>query len=138
MKPTAWRPKHFTPDELCKPERQAATTATIWASLDRLGVELDKARAAIGKPIRVTSGFRDPAANKAAGGAQTSQHLLGEAADIVVDGMTPEALARAVVAAGVEYDQLIVEPSWVHVSVGPRNRRQGLRKTSSGYDAWRP
>ena len=34
------------------------------------------------KPIKVTSGYRSPEANKQAGGAKSSQHLAGRALDL--------------------------------------------------------
>ena len=43
---------------------------------------LDPLREAWGAPIIVTSGYRSPALNRAVKGAPTSQHVLGEAADI--------------------------------------------------------
>ena len=43
---------------------------------------LDPLREAYGKPIRVNSGFRCPALNKAVKGSATSDHMNGRAADI--------------------------------------------------------
>lgn len=44
---------------------------------------LEKLRSAMGnKPMRIISGYRDPAHNKRVGGASGSQHLTGNAADI--------------------------------------------------------
>lgn len=45
---------------------------------------LDPLRELYGKPIRVTSGYRSPAVNRSVNGATSSQHALGEAADISV------------------------------------------------------
>ena len=46
-----------------------------------------------GKPVRVLSGYRSPAHNKAVGGAERSQHMLGKAADIAISGVTPKQVA---------------------------------------------
>lgn len=43
---------------------------------------LQPAREKLAEPIHITSGYRNPAHNKAVGGATNSQHLYGEAADI--------------------------------------------------------
>jgi len=54
-----------------------------------LVADLQALRDALGKPIRVVSGCRCAKRNAAVGGAKSSQHLTGCAADIQVDGMTP-------------------------------------------------
>lgn len=143
MKP--WPLRHFDADELVKPERAEACSAGAWACIGALGAAiLDPLRAAHGHPLRVTSGYRDPAANRAAGGSSTSQHVLGQAADIQSDHATPDELARLVVALGLPFDQLIVESrpggaAWLHVSYGPRHRREALSCTDGEtYTPWRP
>ena len=40
-----------------------------------------------GKPITITSGYRTATHNTAVGGAKSSQHLLGRAADFYVEGV---------------------------------------------------
>lgn len=52
--------------------------------------ELDFIRAHFGVPVSVTSGRRCVAHNEAVGGARNSQHVLGTAADIVVQGKKPK------------------------------------------------
>ena len=65
--------------------------------------------------------FRSPEHNKAIGGASESQHVLGTAADIVVDGLTPKQVHA-------EIEKLIAEgkmregglglyATWVHYDV---------------------
>jgi uncharacterized protein YcbK (DUF882 family) len=59
-----------------------------------LARELDKIRSQFGnRPIHINSWYRPPAVNKAAGGVPDSQHLLGWAADIVIEGYTPHQVA---------------------------------------------
>ena len=88
---------------------------------------LQPLRDALGKPVRVNSAFRSEAVNRAVGGTATSQHRLGQAADIHVPGMTSVEVAKKIVALGLPFDQVIEEfGSWVHVSYGPRHRRQQL------------
>jgi len=43
-----------------------------------------------GVPVTINSGCRCPAHNREIGGATHSQHLVGRAADIVVDGIAPD------------------------------------------------
>ncbi len=45
-------------------------------------VVLERIRALDGRPLRIVSGYRSPADNRAAKGAVRSQHLYGRAADI--------------------------------------------------------
>lgn len=54
---------------------------------------LQKIRAHFGKAVTITSAYRTPAKNKAAGGETYSQHLYGKAADIKVNGVTPKKVA---------------------------------------------
>lgn len=93
---------------------------------------LDPLREAYGKPIIVTSGYRCEKLNKAVGGAASSQHVKGEAADIRSVQDSPEEnkkLFDLIVSLNLPFDQLINEYGydWVHVSYGARHRRQKLK-----------
>lgn len=92
---------------------------------------LDPLRDAYGQPIIVTSGFRCSKLNKAVGGTKTSQHMLGEAADIRTVSDKPEDNRRLFDLCRelhLPFDQLIDEYgyNWIHVSFSPRHRRQIL------------
>lgn len=128
--------KYFTINELCK-----STTAQqnridntpsleIVKNLEQLVTNiLDPLREAWGKPIFVTSGYRCKKLNAKVGGSKTSQHVLGQAADIKTDSVSNnKKLFQLIQSLKLPYDQLINEYnySWVHVSFGPRNRRQIL------------
>ena len=84
----------------------------------------------IGLPIQVTSGYRCQTLNNlpTIKGAKNSQHLTGQAADIVIKGMTPKQVIEKIKASGIEYDQLINEHNiWTHVSYSKdHNRKQVL------------
>lgn len=87
---------------------------------------LQPLRDAWGKPLVINSGYRCPKLNKAVGGVAESQHVKGEAADVACDN--PQELARAVVRLGLDFDQMIVYPTFVHLSHTEErvNRRQIL------------
>jgi zinc D-Ala-D-Ala carboxypeptidase len=89
-----------------------------------LGMEM--VRLILGKPIRVTSGYRAPAVNRAVGGTATSAHALGFAVDFIVGNLGLAAAARALVGR-LPYDQLIYEHNrCVHISFDPRLRGEEL------------
>ena len=101
---------------------------------------LDPSRERLGKAIRVNSGYRCAKHNLKVGGAVGSQHMKGEAADVVpgesgqVTGDSLERMVEIIKQNG-KWDQMIVYPTFVHVSwkrFGP-NRKQTLRKVSNGY-----
>ena len=60
---------------------------------ETLTVVLQCIREHFGKPVTITSGYRTAAHNAAVGGAKSSQHLLGRAADIRVQGVSVEDVA---------------------------------------------
>ena len=114
------------------------------ANLQRLAELLEQVKIAIGgKPVMVNSAFRSKQVNDAVGSKDTSQHRLGCAADIRVPGMAPDAVVKAIMAAGLAYDQLIREfDRWTHISItndpkgAPRGQvliidRQGTRLYSA-------
>ena len=93
----------------------------ICAKLNTLISALDKIREQYGKPIIVTSGYRCPELNKAVGGVNSSQHVKGEAADLVGrnDNETRKIFETA--KALGNFDQLLYEKNskgsiWVHIS----------------------
>lgn len=115
--------QHFTLDELTASQTAARRRIdnqppmAVVENLTRVAVLLEQVRAAVGRPITVSSGYRSPALNTAVGGARNSAHVLGLAADITASGMAPTALAKAIIDAGIQFDQLIYEGSWVHIGL---------------------
>lgn len=63
---------------------------------------VQKIRDHFGKPITVTSGYRCPIHNKRIGGATGSRHSKGDAADIVVQGVTPREVAQYAESIGIK------------------------------------
>ena len=75
---------------------------------------LQPLRDAWGKPLHINSGYRCPELNKEVGGVPTSQHVKGEAGDVACD--KPVELARLAAAMCLPYDQMIIYPTFVHIS----------------------
>jgi len=65
---------------------------SVFENVKQLAKELQVLRDFIGKPIKINSGYRSPSYNRSIGGASRSQHLLGKAADIRVDGISSREL----------------------------------------------
>lgn len=101
---------------------------------------LQPLRERLGRPVLVNSAFRSAQVNRAVGGRATSQHRLGQAADIRVVGMTSRALAQHIIDMRLPFDQLIEEfGRWVHVSYRPSNRGQVLTAvTRAGRTVYEP
>jgi zinc D-Ala-D-Ala carboxypeptidase len=84
---------------------------------------LEPVRTHFGRPVRVNSGYRSLRTNRAVGSKDNSQHRLGEAADIEIDGLTNAELAFWI-RDNLDFDQVILESyrpgvagsGWVHVS----------------------
>ena len=124
--------EHFTLEELTITDhREFDNTPNAFetANLTRLADFLEQVKEAIGgKPVMVNSAFRSKAVNDAVGSSDRSQHRLGCAADIRVPGMTPDQVVKAIMAAGLPYDQLIREfDRWTHASItnDPKGKPRG-------------
>lgn len=94
---------------------------------------LDPLRAAWGRPIHVTSGYRCPLLNMAVGGSVTSAHKLGYAADLQTAGPF-DTFRNFVVkwfqSAGVRFDQVLLEKNkktgeqWIHIGLYNNEHQQ--------------
>lgn len=95
----------------------------IVENLNELGLFLDDIRTAWGGGITVTSGFRCPALNKAAGGVSDSLHLKGFAADIRPSNGDMAKFKVFIVnyLKDKDFDECILEKSkkseWVHIQL---------------------
>ena len=96
---------------------------------------LEPLRVAMNEPIKIGSGYRCEALNKAVGGVYNSQHMKGQAADLCIDGDLKKGRRWfEYIKNHLPFDQLIWEKNpktgnyWVHVSfVFPdfgKNRKQ--------------
>jgi hypothetical protein len=83
-------------------------------------------------PIRISSGYRSQALNAAIPNSSLkSQHSLGQAIDIDMDGTTIKNSDIFEFIKTLPFDQLINEFNfaWVHVSYSPKHRKQILHAT---------
>lgn len=135
--------EHFALSELVASQtaarRQIDNTPSpaIVKNLTRTAQLLERVRVLLGsKPILISSGYRSPTLNEAVGGAKTSAHMQGLAADFTCPGFgTPLDICHRLASLGVEFDQLIQEGTWVHIGLSPdgqKPRRQVLTAHFSG------
>lgn len=124
--------KYFTIEELCRSnkaeklgiENKPHNSSVKDNLISLVNHVLDPARERLGSPITVTSGYRGPKVNDAVGGVKKSQHLNGQAADLVCKDNKK---LFDIIRDNLPYDQLIWEQGgkWVHVSYNQTfNRKQ--------------
>lgn len=123
--------EHFTLDEFTR-----STTASrlkidnsvpheLIPNIQLTATKLELVRAALGKPIVITSGYRCPVLNKRVGGVPTSAHTKGLAVDFRCDYGTPKQICQHLIDAGVPFDKIIQEHNqWVHIGFSLSNNRQ--------------
>lgn len=128
---------NFTAHELGA-DKPAATNQIV-ANLQRTAAWLQAVRDYFKRPVFVTSGFRPPVENEQVGGAATSDHPNGLAADFEVSGLTPyevyTKLQEAKKAGKLPaFDQIIFYAidNHVHVGLGAKSRGELLLKTAEG------
>jgi len=76
---------------------------------------LEKLRVLVNRPIIITSGYRCPQHNVEVGGAKYSQHVLGNAVDIKVTGVSPTKVAHMAKQCGFTWTK--VYSTWTHCDV---------------------
>ena len=83
--------------------------------------ELEIIRSAIGKPMKVNSGYRSPAHNKKVGGKSKSFHMKGMAVDFSVPGMTikqiKDLIEKLISEKKIKQGGLGTYPTFVHYDI---------------------
>lgn len=133
---------HFSWEEACRTDHQEIDNTipkTLYSTIQNTARGMERIRALLSHPISVNSWYRSPELNKAVGGRVNSQHLLGEAVDFTSASYgTPLEIVRKIAHYPdlINFDQLILEHRWVHVSFtsipGVVPRHQVLTLTKSG------
>ncbi len=113
---------HFTLEELINPQKYPDNKPSLQDVVNMAygcRLLLEPAREAIGCPIIINSGFRNPRVNALVGGVAGSQHLQGQAADI--RPKDPQQFQCLVVfLRHCEHtDQLLTGQGWLHISWAP-------------------
>ena len=117
---------HFSFEELTITNRKDLLATNRRLALDHIdelallaNYILEPARIALNIPLTITSAYRCAQLNAAVGGAAKSQHLYGQAADFVPEGLAlRQAFDILRSAEYIRYGQLIYEGKWIHISIG--------------------
>lgn len=129
-------PKYFKLEELMTSStarQKSIENLPGWEVVEHLlelAFFLDDLREAWGSGIKITSGYRNEALNKAVGGVKSSVHQIGYAADIQPANGKMKEFAAFVErwARNKNYDQIIVEKSkkatWIHVGLWNNDHKQ--------------
>jgi predicted DNA binding CopG/RHH family protein len=98
--------------------------------------KVKETESASGKSLTITSGFRDPARNAAAGGAKNSAHTSGKAVDIQFRGNVEDTvnLIQKASASGIGGIG-VYRPGFVHLDTGPK-RVWGPDYTARSIPDW--
>lgn len=100
------------------------------ANGERLLILLQEVRELLGVPMDVTSGYRSKRVNALVRGERKSLHLEFLACDFKPRGMGLLDAFNKIKGSNIQYDQLILEPSWLHIQL-PRPRRMNLIATKT-------
>lgn len=85
----------------------------------RLVMLLQVIREHFDRPVRVVSGTRCAKHNRKVGGAKHSQHLLGTAADIQIDGVNPGDVAAFAKTLMPGYGGIKAYATFTHIDIRP-------------------
>ena len=103
----------------------------LFANVTELANNLQIIREALGKPVHINSAYRTVEYNKKVGGVSNSQHVIGRAADIHVNGLTPKevhAVIEGLIKQGkVKQGGLGLYDTFVHYDTRGVNKRWDFR-----------
>jgi hypothetical protein len=130
--------EQLTHSETAERERIDNTPAAeIVENLRLLARGLEQVRMLTGFPLEISSGYRSPELNTRVGGAKSSQHTRGQAADFTCDEFGPPLdIIRAIRDSDIDFDQCILEYArWVHISFSgaPRGKVLTIYDPKEGY-----
>jgi len=126
--------EHFSVEELSHTTTGIPNECpvSIAGNMARLAETLEGVRELLGVPLKINSGYRCERLNTFVKGSRTSAHLYARAADFVPVGMPISEAFERIRKSGIVWDQLILEPTWIHIGIAPareKARQQCLTAT---------
>ena len=110
-------------------------SAEVGDAIRRLTLNvLQPLRDSLAATVIVESGYRCKKLNELVGGVESSQHRKGEASDIRSPFYRPLDIARRIVSLQLPFDQLILYPTFVHVSHKRKGKQRGQILYNSRYN----
>ena len=134
--------QHFTREEAIVTSTGLDNTPTTegWTTIANTATNMEIVRAILNRlPINISSWYRSPAVNAKVGGVLSSEHAIGQAVDFTCPRFgTPFQIAVELskYTNVLNYNQLIYEGTWVHISFPPdgqRGKRQLLTMKKGKY-----
>jgi zinc D-Ala-D-Ala carboxypeptidase len=114
-----------------------APAPEIVKNLRLLAEGLEQVRTLTGFPLEISSGYRCVELNRHVGGAISSQHTEGKAADFTcAEFGSPADIIKAISDSDIDFDQCILEYArWVHISfsAAPRGKVLTIYDSKQGY-----
>jgi hypothetical protein len=120
--------RYFTADEVffrgardAKLQLNTDPPRSLWPSLLAVTKVADEARHRLGRPLRISSAYRNAAYNKAIGGASASIHMWGGALDLSGSPVTLVGILEAMRKEGVFKGGIGRYKTFTHVDVRGKN-----------------
>lgn len=110
----------------------------IIATMRKTAECMEHVRSLLGNiPISISSWYRSQDLNIAVGSKDTSQHRTGEAVDFICSMFgSPVDIVKTLSISNIQFDQLILEHTWVHISfaiLSGKPKRQVLSLVTGGH-----
>ena len=106
----------------------SVTPKDVVLRLQKVAIQLQVLRDFLEKPININSGYRSPSHNASIGGVKNSQHVLGNASDITIKGLTPEevkeALEMLISSGHILQGGIGIYNSFVHFDIGYNGKKR--------------
>lgn len=108
-----WSWENFKPAEMA-----SKGDGSLVLDIDAMN-RLQALRTHLGRPMLITSAYRDPAHNRRVGGATSSYHMKGQAFDVRMDNHDPEEFEAAARALGFTGFGYYPDSGFMHIDTGP-------------------